>query len=99
MFFVYIYGAGGHGKVVFHTLTQNQQTVTAFIDDNAHGQLCGIPILSPPEILQDLHPYTIHFAIGNNSIRHRLQTDWRSSGVLAETAIHRLWWLIISNSN
>lgn len=88
MSIVHLYGAGGHGKIAYHTLVQSGKTVTTFIDDNARGQLCGIPILSPPEILQDLSLYTIHFAIGNNSVRHRLQTAWLSNGVLAETAIH-----------
>lgn len=87
MFFIYIYGAGGHGKVAFHSLTQSGKQVETFIDDKARGRLCGLPILSPPE-LQDLYPYTIHFAIGNNTIRSRLQNEWRSVGILPETAIH-----------
>lgn len=84
---IYIYGAGGHGKVAFYTLTQSGAQVTNFIDDKAHGELCGISILSPPQI-HDLYPYTIHFAIGNNAIRSRLQREWREAGILAETAIH-----------
>lgn len=87
MFFIYIYGAGGHGKVAFHTLTQSSTKVENFIDDKAHGELCGITILSPPQI-QDLYPYAIHFAIGNNAIRSRLQSEWNRLGIPAETAIH-----------
>lgn len=87
MAFIYIYGAGGHGKVAFHTLIQSGKQIENFIDDNEHGQLCGISILSPPE-LQDLYPYSIHFAIGSNTIRNRLQNEWRSVGILPETAIH-----------
>ena len=84
---IYIYGAGGHGKVAFHTLTQSGTKVENFIDDKAHGELCGITILSPPQI-QDLYPYAIHFAIGNNAIRSRLQSEWNRLGIPAETAIH-----------
>ncbi len=84
---IYLYGAGGHGKVAFYTLTQSGKTVTNFIDDKVHGELCGVRVLSPPEI-QDLYPYAIHFAIGNNAIRSRLQSTWRSVGILPETAIH-----------
>ncbi|UJS26660.1 hypothetical protein [Thiothrix winogradskyi] len=51
MFFIYIYGAGGHGKVAFHTLTQSGTQVENFIDDKARGRLCGLPILSPPNPL------------------------------------------------
>ncbi|WGZ91684.1 MAG: acetyltransferase [Candidatus Thiocaldithrix dubininis] len=87
MFFIYIYGAGGHGKVAFHTLTQSGKQVESFIDDKPRGELCGITILSPPQI-QDAHPYTIHFAIGNNAIRSRLQNAWSNVGILPETAIH-----------
>lgn len=84
---IYIYGAGGHGKVAFHTLTQSGTKVQNFIDDKARGELCGISILSPPQF-QGLYPYAIHFAIGNNAIRSRLQSKWHSVGILPETAIH-----------
>lgn len=84
----YIYGAGGHGKVVFHTFTSMGKTITAFLDDKpTHEQRCGLPILTPADI-QDLSTYTIHFAIGNNRIRHALQTAWQQRGISAATAIH-----------
>jgi hypothetical protein len=83
----YIYGAGGHGKVVFHTFSSMGKTITAFLDDKpTHEQRCGLPILTPADV-QD-SPYTIHFAIGNNRIRHALQTAWLQLGIMAETAIH-----------
>lgn len=84
---LYIHGAGGHGKVVFHTFASMGKTVTAFLDDNTNRQLCGLPVLSPVGE-QNRYPCTIHCAIGNNSIRQRLQTAWREQGILAETAIH-----------
>lgn len=84
---IYLYGAGGHGKVAFHTLIQQKKRVIAFLDDNAHGSLCGLPILSPRG-LQNLHNYSIHFAIGDNKIRQRLQNEWLHLGVVAETVIH-----------
>ena len=87
MFFIYIYGAGGHGKIAFHTLTQSGKKVENFIDDSTHGQLCGIPIL-PPSELRGVHSYAIHFAIGNNIIRSRLQRQWYSAGISSQTAIH-----------
>ena len=84
----YIYGAGGHGKVVFHTFTSMGETITAFLDDQStHEQRCGLPILTPADI-QNLSPYTIHFAIGNNRIRYSLQTAWQQRGIIAATAIH-----------
>ena len=82
-----IYGAGGHGKVAFHTLFQSGKKINFFIDDRAQGDLCGIAICAPIK-LKELSFYTIHFAIGNNVIRCQLQTQWHNAGILAETAIH-----------
>jgi sugar O-acyltransferase (sialic acid O-acetyltransferase NeuD family) len=87
MLLTYIYGAGGHGKVAFHTLIESGKPVENFIDDNVLGQLCGVPIL-PPAGLQNLHAFAIHFAIGDNVTRSRLQTKWHKAGIVAETAIH-----------
>lgn len=87
MFIIYIYGAGGHGKVAFHTLTQNGTKVQNFIDDKMRGELCGVSILSPAQI-QNSCPYIIHFAIGNNTVRSRLQNEWHKMGILPATAIH-----------
>ncbi|WP_020558616.1 acetyltransferase [Thiofilum flexile] len=84
---IYIYGAGGHGKVAFHTLIQSGKQVGYFIDDKAQGDLCGIPILAPTQIMES-RTYTIHFAIGNNAIRSRLQNQWHNIAIIPETAIH-----------
>ncbi|WP_020395540.1 acetyltransferase [Thiolinea disciformis] len=84
---IYIYGAGGHGKIAFYTLAQNGNNIESLIDDNAKGLFCGVPIISPTE-LQNLTAYTIHFAIGNNTIRSRLQNEWHRTGIIAKTAIH-----------
>jgi len=83
----YIYGAGGHGKVVFHTFASRGRVISAFIDDKAGGQLCDVPILSPIEV-EDFFPCSVHFAIGNNRIRHHLQITWHKPEVVAETALH-----------
>lgn len=85
---IYIYGAGGHGKVVFHTFTLNQQIVTAFIDDRAQGRLCDVPVFSPQAISHNLSNPSVHFAIGNNAIRQKLQTEWKNKKASIETAIH-----------
>jgi len=84
---LYIYGASGHGKVVFHTFACCNLTATAFIDDRANRRFCGLPVISPSDV-QNHHQNTIHFAIGNNEIRQRLQSKWKELGVLAKTAIH-----------
>ncbi len=84
---LFIYGAGGHGKVAFHTLIESGKPVENFIDDKVRGQLCGVPVLPPAEF-RNLHTCAIHFSIGNNAIRSRLQTEWHNTGILPETAIH-----------
>lgn len=83
----YIYGASGHGKVVFHTFSSCSKKVTAFIDDSANRNFCGLAVISP-SVIQDIQPYSIHFAVGDNTIRHHLQTKWRDLGIMAETATH-----------
>lgn len=84
----YIYGAGGHGKVVFHTFASGGKLIQAFIDDKANRTLCDVPVLSPSD-MRVVFPCSVHFAIGNNPIRHHLQTTWQRRGATAETALHR----------
>ncbi|WP_050988014.1 hypothetical protein [Thiothrix nivea] len=84
---LYLYGAGGHGKVVFHAFASQGKIITAFIDDQADRRVCGLPVLSPAEA-RDIFPRVIHVAIGNNQARHDLQTAWECLGVTAATAIH-----------
>lgn len=84
----YIYGASGHGKIVFATFLNCSKKVTAFIDDNINNHtFCELPVISP-SALQDNKPHNIHFAIGNNEIRYRLQTEWTDKGNIAETIMH-----------
>lgn len=51
--FVYILGAGGHGRVVLDTLLANGIQVTGILDAKAQlqGQLLGVPILGGDEYL------------------------------------------------
>ncbi|WMP17963.1 acetyltransferase [Thiothrix lacustris] len=86
---IYIYGAGGHGKVVFHTFTSMGKTIAAFLDDKANRFLCGLPVIIPSEV-QASPASHIHFAIGNNRIRHDLQTSWQQLGMIPASAIHPL---------
>lgn len=84
---IYIYGAGGHGKVVFHTLRSSGKAVKSFMDDKAQGELCGVAIISPT-YAQNFREGAVHFAIGNNNTRHYLQQEWQMKGFIIETAIH-----------
>lgn len=86
---LYIYGASGHGKIVLHTFICCGQEVTAFIDDNAKGHLCGLSIISLSELtdFQGING-NIHIAIGNNYIRQRLQHELQRLGITVITVIH-----------
>jgi len=61
---VYLYGAGGHAKVIFDILKSNNVSVPEIIDDNRDlDSFMGIPV-SHTEICSPLI-----ISIGNNSIR------------------------------
>ena len=46
---VIIYGAGGTGKALYQSLSQEKDIeIIAFADSFKRGQLEGLPILSPP---------------------------------------------------
>lgn len=66
---VYLFGAGGHAKVIIDILQLNDITVEELYDDNKTiKDFMGIPI--SPEIKSPLI-----ISIGNNSIRKKIATD------------------------
>lgn len=87
MFPLYIYGAGGHGRVVFYTFVSQGLKVTGFIDDKECGSVCGVPVLNF-QGLPEPYSCSIHVAIGNNEIRQKKQAELLNLGILPETAIH-----------
>lgn len=83
---IYIYGAGGHGKVVFYSFKSINLSPSAFIDEKILNTWCGITVLQP-DLLSD-NNFSIHFAIGQNAIRKSLQLNWQGMGVKAESVAH-----------
>lgn len=83
---IYIYGAGGHGKVVFYSFKSINVSPQAFIDDKTFDSWCGIPVLKPDMLSGK--SFSIHFAIGKNLIRKSLQLSWQAKGYNAETIAH-----------
>jgi len=67
----YIYGAGGHGKVVLDAMQHGLVDCSGFIDDRAVGVNAGLQVYSTSEIVANSAAY-IHLAIGNCKIRERL---------------------------
>lgn len=64
----YLYGAGGHGKVVREIVEAGGGKVAAFIDDNAAvNEVAGLPVLHSAEGCQ-----SVVVSIGNNRDRKRV---------------------------
>jgi sugar O-acyltransferase (sialic acid O-acetyltransferase NeuD family) len=64
---IYLYGAGGHAKVIIDILKSNQMIVSGIFDDNPDIEtFMGIPVSHT-----DIHSPLI-VGIGNNSIRKRI---------------------------
>lgn len=85
----YIYGCGGHGRVVLDLLTQHQMPVAGFIDDNLPNQVAqvhGIPILKAPVLEPDACQWIV--AIGNNGSRQAIVNRLIDKGCHFVTLIH-----------
>lgn len=91
---IYLYGCGGHAKVILDILFQQGRKVTAFVDDNPPlgiANINGIPIKKAStqtisEIQCDYSQWIV--AIGNNPIRRRIVAKLESYGYSFATAIH-----------
>jgi sugar O-acyltransferase (sialic acid O-acetyltransferase NeuD family) len=70
----YIYGAGGHGKVVLDAMHQAGLVCDGFIDDKSMSQWADLPVLTPAMLTQETD-IRIHFAIGNCAIRQKIASS------------------------
>lgn len=90
---LHIYGASGHGKVVLYTFAANKIPVAGFIDDEATGVFCDLPVASPASLIskadsQGNHNHHFHIAIGNNQVREMKFNQLIALGLIPEYAIH-----------
>ncbi len=67
----YIYGAGGHGKVVLDAMYQAGLICDGFIDDKSISQWAGLPVFSSAMLTQETD-IRIHLAIGDCAVRQRI---------------------------
>lgn len=82
-----IYGAGGHGKVVFDVLRAMGEPVAGFVDDRlAGGTLLGLPVAASPDDLPGATRVIV--AIGDNRTRARIFGELQAAGRAFATAIH-----------
>ncbi|MGN6639098.1 MAG: acetyltransferase [Mucilaginibacter sp.] len=66
---IYLYGAGGHAKVILEILEAQQILDVAVIDENKSGMLLGIPIVANSVPLTLTSADLLILAIGNNFFR------------------------------
>ena len=64
----YIYGAGGHAKVVWDAMKKSNLVCEGFIDDRRLGQCINLPIFTT-SFLSDISDIELHIAIGDCMIR------------------------------
>lgn len=69
---MFLYGASGHGKVIFNILQLNGISVTAFIDDDADKKVFfGLPVYQP-HTLDSTNILQAIISVGNNSLRKQI---------------------------
>jgi sugar O-acyltransferase (sialic acid O-acetyltransferase NeuD family) len=93
---VFVYGSGGHAKVVVDILEcRGEYTVTCLVDDNPtwwDSAVCGYPVIGGWETLMRRRDDTgvEHgiVAIGDNRVRADLASRLRAEGFELITAIH-----------
>ena len=67
----YIYGAGGHGKVVYDAMQKSGLVTEAFIDDADLFKWMGLPVLKPM-VLNNVAFLAVHLAVGSCSVREEI---------------------------
>ncbi len=73
----YIYGAGGHAKVVWDAMKKSNLLCEGFIDDHRLGQWIDLPIFKSSS-LNDIKGIELHIAIGNCKIREEIAKKFQS---------------------
>ena len=82
---LYIYGASGHGKVVYDAAKRMGLTVAGFVDDDEKkSRLLGLPVKRFSEI--ENH-YVIALGIGNNRTRKEIYDKVKTRGMEVATII------------
>jgi len=90
---IYLYGCGGHGKVILDILQCQGRNVKAFVDDHPPtglNYIHGVPILPTKVALSTVGRNTSAWivSIGNNLVRQSISQKLVSQGYSFTTAIH-----------
>lgn len=93
---IFVYGAGGHGKVVADILiSKKAKRFAGFVDDRDEltgTKVIGYPVLGNCDWLRKQstkHPVAVVLGIGNNSTRRQLAQRCAAWDIQILTAIHR----------
>lgn len=73
----YIFGAGGHGKVVWDALQKSKLDCEGFVDDQDLKKWMDLPVLTTSS-LNDMRDIVLHIAIGNCKARTTLANKFHS---------------------
>jgi sugar O-acyltransferase (sialic acid O-acetyltransferase NeuD family) len=73
----YIYGAGGHGKVVWDAMQKSNLKCEGFIDDQVLNQWMGLTVF-PSSSLNDMKDVELHIAIGNCKAREEIVNKFQN---------------------
>ena len=73
----YIYGAGGHAKVVWDAMKKSNFVCEGFIDDRRLGQWIDLPIFSS-SFLDDINNIELHIAVGDCKSREEISKSFQN---------------------
>ena len=73
----YIYGAGGHSKVVWDALQKSSLKCEGFIDDQPLNQWIDLPVFASSS-LNDIDDIELHIAIGNSKVREEIAKKFKN---------------------
>lgn len=91
---IYVYGAGGHGKVVADILLAGNTKIAGFIDDNQSfrgAHVLGLPVLGDSAWLMHKRrsgPLAVALGIGANQARCDVAKRCEGAGIELLVAIH-----------
>lgn len=93
---IFIYGAGGHAKVLADILIANRETnLVGFVDDRPEltgAKVLGLPVLGTGEWLRreaEKSRISVGLGVGDNYMRHRLAQLFVTWGIEVATLVHR----------
>jgi acetyltransferase EpsM len=83
---IYVYGAGGHAKVIVEILQVQNASEIVVVDENKEGELLDLS-MSSKSILEKTNPGDkLIIAIGNNSVRRHISKE--NAHIAYTNAIH-----------